>query len=130
MADKKSIILSEEQLNFIKKASAGKNLLVDASEGCGKTTALIELCDRLPGRKKILFFAVDRPSRNEIEDEIGKRNVTVSYFRGFAFKELKKLMKTTVKTQATRLDLEVFERVGHRPVFGKGVKRMRQIQAS
>ncbi|SCX10084.1 Helix-turn-helix domain-containing protein [Lachnospiraceae bacterium YSD2013] len=91
MADKKSIMLSEEQLNFIKKASAGKNLLVDASEGCGKTTALIELCDRLPGRKKILFFAVDRPSRNEIEDEIGKRNVAVSYFRGFAFKELKKL---------------------------------------
>ena len=91
MAEKKSIMLSEEQLNFIKKVSAGKNVLVDASEGCGKTTALIELCDRLPGRKKILFFAVDRPARNDIEDELGKRNVTVSYFRGFAFKELKKI---------------------------------------
>ena len=32
--------------------------------------------------------------------------------------------------QATGLDLEVFERIGHQPVFGKGVKEMRQIQAS
>jgi hypothetical protein len=32
--------------------------------------------------------------------------------------------------QATGLDLEVFERIGHQPVFGKGVKQMRQIQAS
>jgi hypothetical protein len=32
--------------------------------------------------------------------------------------------------QATVLDPEVFERIGHKPVFGKGVKRMGQIQAS
>ncbi|MBO4617658.1 MAG: helix-turn-helix domain-containing protein [Lachnospiraceae bacterium] len=91
MAEKKSIMLSEEQLNFIKKVSAGKNVLVDASEGCGKTTALIELCDRLPGRKKILFFAVDRAARNEVEDAIGRHNVSVTYSYGFAFKELKKI---------------------------------------
>lgn len=91
MAEKKSMMLSEEQLNFIKKVSAGKNVLVDASEGCGKTTALIELCDRLPGRKKILFFATDRNSKNDLEDAIDKHNVTVSYFYGFAFKELKKI---------------------------------------
>ena len=91
MAEKKSIMLSEEQLNFIKKVSAGKNVLVDASEGCGKTTALIELCDRLPGRKRILFFAVDRAARNDVEDAIGKHNVVVTYSYGFAFKELKKI---------------------------------------
>ena len=91
MADRKSILLSEEQLNFIKRASAGKNMLVDAPEGYGKTTALIELCERLPNRKRILFFASDRVAKNDVEEVLKKRNVTVAYFHGFAFKELRKI---------------------------------------
>ena len=91
MASEKNILLSEEQLKFVKKALGGKNVLLDASEGCGKTTALIEFCDRLPGKKKVIYFTIDRNARNDVESAIKKSNVFVTYYQGFAFKELRRI---------------------------------------
>lgn len=44
--------LSNEQQLFIEKALQGENILVDACIGSGKTTAIQELCNRLPSTKK------------------------------------------------------------------------------
>lgn len=46
--------LSDEQNNFVSMALTGKNILVDACIGSGKTTAIQELCNMLPSNKKIL----------------------------------------------------------------------------
>lgn len=46
--------LSEEQSKFVEIARKGKNILVDACIGSGKTTAIQALCKELPRDKKIL----------------------------------------------------------------------------
>ena len=48
------IQLSEEQQHFIDAAKRGKNVLVDACIGSGKTTAIQKLCEQLPLSKKVL----------------------------------------------------------------------------
>ena len=45
--------LSSEQQLFIEKALQGENILVDACIGSGKTTAIQELCNKLPSDKKV-----------------------------------------------------------------------------
>ena len=45
---KNDIHLSEEQQFFIQTALEGRNILVDACIGSGKTTAIQELCNQLP----------------------------------------------------------------------------------
>ena len=39
--------LSDEQQEFIEKALEGKNILVDACIGSGKTTAIQNLCNEI-----------------------------------------------------------------------------------
>ena len=46
-----SVMLSDEQQQFIEEALQGKNILVDACIGSGKTTAIQNLCNALPGTK-------------------------------------------------------------------------------
>ena len=48
--------LSSEQQLFIDKALQGKNILVDACIGSGKTTAIQSLCNKLPVTKKVLYL--------------------------------------------------------------------------
>lgn len=43
-----NVNLSSEQQLFIEKALQGKNILVDACIGSGKTTAIHNLCNQLP----------------------------------------------------------------------------------
>ena len=50
------INLSEEQQNFIDVALSGKNILVDACIGSGKTTAIQHLCKAFPYKTKILYL--------------------------------------------------------------------------
>ncbi|MGN1062190.1 MAG: hypothetical protein ACI4RO_03595, partial [Candidatus Scatosoma sp.] len=52
---KQKIQLSEEQRRFIQEVKTGKNVLVDACIGSGKTTAIQYLCDELP-QKHILYL--------------------------------------------------------------------------
>ena len=52
--------LSEEQSKFVEIAQKGKNILVDACIGSGKTTAIQALCKELPRDKKILYLTYNK----------------------------------------------------------------------
>ena len=81
--------LSEEQELFICKALEGKNILVDACIGSGKTTAIQVLCNRLPDTKKALYLTYNRLLKLDARAKIQKRNVTVTNYHGFAYAALK-----------------------------------------
>ena len=81
--------LSEEQELFICKALEGKNILVDACIGSGKTTAIQVLCNRLPDTKKVLYLTYNRLLKLDARAKIQKRNVTVTNYHGFAYAALK-----------------------------------------
>ena len=78
------INLSNEQQIFIQKAMDGKNVLVDACIGSGKTTAIQELCNALPSYKRILYLTYNRLLKLDAKDKIHNRNVLVQNYHGFA----------------------------------------------
>lgn len=80
----KMINLSNEQQIFIQKAMDGKNVLVDACIGSGKTTAIQELCNALPAYKRILYLTYNRLLKLDAKDKIHNRNVLVQNYHGFA----------------------------------------------
>ena len=73
-----SIILTDEQEKFIEKALNGKNILVDACVGSGKTTAIQALCTRFPKNKKILYLTYNKLLKIDAKEKIKGRNVTVT----------------------------------------------------
>lgn len=82
--------LSDEQQFFLEKALQGKNILVDACIGSGKTTAIQKLCNELPDTKKILYLTYNRLLKLDAKSRIKKRNVTVTNYHGFAYMVLKR----------------------------------------
>lgn len=84
------IILSEEQLLFIKHAKNGNNILVDACIGSGKTTAIQHLCNKLPS-KKILYLTYNKLLKIDAKSKIKNKNVMVTNYHGFAYGVLKKI---------------------------------------
>lgn len=88
-----SITLSDEQERFVQAACSGKNILVDACIGSGKTTAIQELCNRLPG-KRILYLTYNKILKLDAKAKITNRNVLVSNYHGYAFMLLKKINKS------------------------------------
>ena len=82
--------LSNEQQLFIEKALQGKNILVDACIGSGKTTAIQRLCNELPGTKKVLYLTYNKLLKLDAKSKIKKRNVTVTNYHGFAYMALSK----------------------------------------
>lgn len=80
--------LSDEQLSVIEYAKAGKNILVDACIGSGKTTTIQELCNKLPN-KKILYLTYNKLLKEEARKKILNTNVEVTNYHGFAWKLLK-----------------------------------------
>lgn len=82
--------LSREQQLFIEKALQGKNILVDACIGSGKTTAIQSLCNELPSNKRILYLTYNKLLKLDAKAKINKRNVTVTNYHGFAYMLLKR----------------------------------------
>ncbi len=80
--------LSEEQQLFIEKALQGENILVDACIGSGKTTAIQNLCNALPGTKKVLYLTYNKLLKLDAKSKIKKKNVTVTNYHGFAYMAL------------------------------------------
>ena len=83
MGDKLS--LSEEQERLIHLARQGKNVLVDACIGSGKTTAIQHLCDALPKDLQILYLTYNKLLKLDAQAKIKNKNVTVTNYHGFAY---------------------------------------------
>ena len=85
-----SFVLSQEQELLIQKAHEGKNILVDACIGSGKTTSIQQLCQRLPSSKSILYLTYNRLLKVDAKSKIKGKNITVTNYHGFAYNALKK----------------------------------------
>lgn len=83
--------LSDEQSLFVETAKAGKNILVDACIGSGKTTAIQALCKVLPKDKKILYLTYNKLLKIDAKSKIHEKNVTVTNYHGFAYMSLKRM---------------------------------------
>ena len=80
--------LSEEQSKFVEIAQKGKNILVDACIGSGKTTAIQALCKELPRDKKILYLTYNKLLKIDAKSKIHEKNVLVTNYHGFAYMSL------------------------------------------
>lgn len=80
--------LSEEQQSMIALAKSGKNVLVDACIGSGKTTTIQVLCNEIPD-KKVLYLTYNTLLKIDARDKIRGKNVTVTNYHGFAYMCLK-----------------------------------------
>lgn len=80
--------LSDEQKQLIIKAKEGKNVLVDACIGSGKTTTIQVLCNELKDRR-ILYLTYNKLLKNDAREKNKLPNVEVTNYHGFAFSCLK-----------------------------------------
>lgn len=76
--------LSDEQREFIEQVKSGKNVLVDACIGSGKTTAIQVLCNELYD-KKILYLTYNTLLKEDARAKIKQPNATVTNYHGFAY---------------------------------------------
>ena len=76
--------LSDEQKDFVNLAKTGKNILVDACIGSGKTTAIQVLCNEMKN-KTILYLTYNKLLKLDAQSKIVAPNVTVSNYHGFAY---------------------------------------------
>ncbi len=83
--DNVEIHLSDEQQKFIGLALEGKNILVEACIGSGKTTSIQALCNTLPSKKKILYLTYNRLLKVDAKNKITNRNATVTNYHGFVY---------------------------------------------
>ena len=77
--------LSQEQELFIEHALAGRDILVDACIGSGKTTAIQELCCRVGFFKQVLYLTYNKLLKLDARSRIRKPNVTVTNYHGYAY---------------------------------------------
>ena len=75
--------LSDEQKKFVNEAKKGKNILVDACIGSGKTTAIQVLCNEITD-KKILYLTYNALLKLDAREKIKQKNVTVANYHSFA----------------------------------------------
>ena len=79
--------LSDEQQSMVDYALSGKNVLVDACIGSGKTTSIQVLCNELKG-KRILYLTYNKLLQIDAKDKINNKWTNVLTFHGFAYREL------------------------------------------
>lgn len=82
-------MLSDEQKNFIDMAMSGKNILVDACIGSGKTTAIQVLCNVMTD-KSILYLTYNTLLKIDAKEKIHQSNAIVTNYHGFAYMCLKR----------------------------------------
>ncbi|MHA0314965.1 AAA family ATPase [Mesomycoplasma ovipneumoniae] len=76
--------LTREQKKVIKLALKGKNVLVDACIGSGKTTVIQALCNEFPSSKNILYLTYNTLLKIDAQNKIKNDNVIVQNYHGFA----------------------------------------------
>ncbi|WP_331696928.1 AAA family ATPase [Mycoplasmopsis agalactiae] len=77
--------LTSEQQKMIDLVREGKNVLVDACIGSGKTTAIQALCNELFITKKILYLTYNKLLKLDAKNKIRNKNVTTTNYHGFAY---------------------------------------------
>lgn len=82
--------LSDEQQNMVDYALLGKNVLVDACIGSGKTTSIQVLCNELEG-KRILYLTYNKLLQLDAKDKITNKWTNVLTYHGFAYRELMRI---------------------------------------
>lgn len=82
--------LTIEQKRFVDRAKEGRNILVDACIGSGKTTAIQTLCDCMPG-KRILYLTYNKLLKLDAMERIRNAMVRVTNYHGFGWQELKRV---------------------------------------
>lgn len=82
--------LTDEQKELLTQVRAGKNVLVDACIGSGKTTAIQVLCNVFKN-KKILYLTYNKLLKIDAKSKIRCRNVYVQNYHGFAFGALSRI---------------------------------------
>ena len=88
--------LSDEQSKFVEIAQEGKNILVDACIGSGKTTAIQVLCEELPKEKNILYLTYNKLLKIDAKSKIHKKNVLVTNYHGFAYRTLSRMQVSQI----------------------------------
>lgn len=82
-------VLSDEQKFFVQLALSGRNVLVDACIGSGKTRSIQALCSLYTG-KRILYLTYNKLLKADAQARITGGNVRVTNYHGFAYGELLK----------------------------------------
>lgn len=82
------LTLTSEQKQFIDVALSGKNVLVDACIGSGKTTAIQHLCNVIPDNKHVLYLTYNKLLKLDAIKKITNKNVHVQNYHGYACERL------------------------------------------
>lgn len=82
--------LSNEQKRFVNLVKKGRNVLVDACIGSGKTTAIQVVCNELPN-KEILYLTYNYLLKTDAMNKILNNNVFVTNYHGFAYQMLRSI---------------------------------------
>lgn len=78
-----NVKLSDEQKKFIETAATGRNILVDACIGSGKTMSIQALCNKFSD-KRILYLTYNRLLKVDAQGKIVTPNTVVTNYHGFA----------------------------------------------
>lgn len=104
------IHLSDEQQELITLAKQGKNVLVDACIGSGKTTAIQKLCNEFPN-KNILYVTYNMLLKKDAQEKIKNKNVLVTNYHGFASKMLSMANIPTGHSDSIQIYLRAINRL-------------------
>jgi hypothetical protein len=117
------ISLSDEQKYILKKVKSGKNVIVDAVAGTGKTTLILSISKKL-AKKNILQMTYNSSLRSDVNSKIKEMNLenikihtfhslAVRYYESNAFTdtELRRILfkNTPPKVQISVFDLLVLD---------------------
>lgn len=104
--------LTNEQQAVIDALAEGKNVVVEARLGSGKTRTIQAICAAFPS-KRILYLTYNKLLKEDAKERIKSSNATVTNFHGFAYGQCMKLGLRP----AVNASIEEFNRNGRRLSF-------------